>query len=388
MAGKDKPKVTGLSFNLFAIFGILIILPFSIAYITSISAVNLDDERFSLTEGSSTEYKYPASQGFAPPNQRMALEWLDIGTNLTDSYIQASNGYSTFDETDEYNCMWLIEQYAIDDPNRPTARDTCSISHSSLWDSTKYTDNTGTTWHTFGQTHSWLSNSGVASSNYIGYSGESFSFVLHNSYFSNIEGGDLGSLKIRMVDFNTAYNVLSAPKENLSYDYSIKFVYGDNNFIHPNNIDNYSTIEFNDFDFDGINTICTGIDFTFIFNQINQNKCHIGMDLNFVFTSFEILELDDWLTLNGGNYSKVSAIITMDNFESEGQPNDFIGETLLPFAGDRTFSLKADVQYSNPQVVNLTLKGGTLVLGIALFWLAIASTPYYDPIKNIFKGAQ
>lgn len=388
MAKKNEPKITGLSFNLFAIFGLLIILPFSIAYITSISAVNLDDETYNLSEGSSTEDKNPPAQGFAPPNQRMALEWLDIGTNLTSSYISASNGYNSFDETDEYNCMWLIEQYAIDDPNRPAARDLCSSSHSSLWGTTQYTDGAGDTWHTFGQTHSWLSNSGVAQANYIGYSGESFSFVLHNSYFSNIEAGDLGSLKITMVDFTTSYNVLQAPLQNLSYDYSIKFVYGDNNFIHPNNIENYPTIEFKDFDYNGTNTKCTGLDFNWAFNSVYQARCHVAMSMTFDFTAFEILELDDWLAVNGGNYSKVNAIITMDNFESKGQPNDFIGETLLPFAGDQYFSVKVEAQYSNPQVVNLTLKGGTLVLGIGLFWLAIASTPYYDPLRNTFKGAK
>jgi len=384
---KNEPKITGLSFNLFAIFGLLILLPFSIAYITSISAVNLNDEDYNLSEGSSTEYKHQPAQGFAPPNQRMALEWFDIGANLTDSYLSASNGFTTFDENDEYNCMWLIEEYAIDDTNRPAARDLCTSSHSSLWQTTQYTDNTGDTWHTMGQTHSWLSNYGAASANYIGYSGQDFQFILHNSYFSNIEAGDLGSLKISMVDFNAQYSVTTVPRANLTFDYSIKFVYGDNNFIHPNNLANYESIEFKDFEFKGDNFMCENVDFSWS-NFGFLGTCRIGFDMKFDFTAFEILELDDWLTINGGNYSRVSAIITMENFENPKTNSDFIGETLLPFAGDQYFSVKVESQYSNPQVVNLTLKGGTLVLGLGLFWLAIASTPFYDPLKNTFKGAK
>ena len=152
-----------------------------------------------------------------------------------------------------------------------------------------------------------------------------------------------------------------------------------NQTTHPTTIQDNPSIKFDGWTFEGDNLLPM---------EYNPNGiiCTTGFELNFQLSVFESMDLTDFKDIFG-SYENFSAIITMDNFENVNNPGGLIGDTPLPFAGDGYFYMGYSVSYINEATTNFILKGGTLVLGLGFFWLSIASTPYYDPLKNRFKGA-
>lgn len=379
MAG--KPKITGAGFNTFAIIALFLILPFSIAQLTTLSAVSESQPYDNLTEGN------PINTGnYADWHDYYGITINNIGDNVTSAYIaDPNNGINQFSANDPYYCMWLVEEYAPQDPNRPYERTVCNFGYDTRYDTDRVDDYEGEKWIKAGQSHSWLDYY-FGTVPYIGYSGDKYSFTLNPSFFNNLDDRDLGKLSIDMKDTSTAWygNPDYAPRTNISFDYSIEFFYGNDVISHPNNIENLSSIKFDDFVYDGDNVDCGYFD---PYNFGIVLGCYSGLTMHYDFTNFEVIELSEWLKSNGGNKSEISAIINIENIKNEDS-YDGLANVDLPFYGDSKFDMRVKAKYSNPQQINFILKGGTFILGAGLFFLAVASTPYYDPVKNFFEGAK
>ena len=104
--------------------------------------------------------------------------------------------------------------------------------------------------------------------------------------------------------------------------------------------------------------------------------------MTFDFNAFEALEMVNW---NGGRWDLTHFFVKIDSIKRVDGLN--IANSELPFAGNGEFTLTSDYSSIDEVQANFFINMGTLVLSIITFALAVASTPYWDPFKNFFKGA-
>ena len=92
----NEPKLTGISFNLFALVGILVILPISTAFITNLSNANGEPNESIIAPNNDQISTYP----IVP-----LVQYLDKGDNMTSAYLskyggQVSDYESIYDPND------------------------------------------------------------------------------------------------------------------------------------------------------------------------------------------------------------------------------------------------------------------------------------------------
>jgi len=336
-----ETKLKPLQFNLLAIVLLLVAAPFAIAFITN--------------AGSSTDGTFQSSMTMEsdPATFDRGL-WYDNGGNYTEYYeqnIAAPQGW--------YNCAYISNGQCGDDYSYST-------------DTYLPITSTMSSWHmpspsiAVKQTHQHV----LAPGEYLGTSGHGpFAWYLYGSNFDGIEGNDsLDKVRYTFIDYATEYSCLYSGFTNLTIEASISFYYGGN------------VKKFEGFVFEGMNKY----EYNRYDNQIGQwdNACVVGMTLEFDFTGFESLSLTSF---NGGNWSGTDHLIELHNVERDDGEN--IGSTPLPWAGDGMFWMTAEHQSINTITAGFIIKSSTLVLSVVTFALGIASTPYWDPFANFFKGA-
>ena len=410
---ENKPKIKGVAFNAYAIIGLLVITPIYLAVVTSVAGGGaIESDRYSMLPDDGeviTPYNdpnLPNMAGYGGLNNKngnnIISTWVDIGDNMTNEYV---NEYG-ITNIDDLRCLWLFEKYpyyghpeqqngyggpvssaetgVISTPNTDTAcRNMGNLNDATTFGGSSIMANiNGITHSAVPQNHFAVS---VESSHpYIGSSGNGeFKFSVENPVFQGLDDEKgVGAFYVSMyADYNSIqYNCDNAISDNITFDYSIEIFHKPGNqTTHPTTIMNNPSIIFDGFSYEGDNIEPM---------EYNPNGivCTTALILEFELTVFESMDLTDFKEIFG-SYENLSAIITMNNFENEDNPGDLISDTPLPFAGDDAFYLGYSVSYVNEQTTNFILKGGSLALGLGFFWLAIASTPYYDPLKNRFKGA-
>lgn len=116
--------------------------------------------------------------------------------------------------------------------------------------------------------------------------------------------------------------------------------------------------------------------------------CFIGMQVQVDLTGYEQIALNTRAREFG--WGSVYMQLTLDDFElADSSSNANIGQTELPWngdAGDGEFLIALEYSTRNEAEVNFFIRGGTLVLSIAVMAVGIASTPYWDPLQNWFRG--
>lgn len=211
-----------------------------------------------------------------------------------------------------------------------------------------------------------------ATTTYVGSSGNGpFGWSLNSqftSYFQDAEGID--KIRLTFIDQDIDYNCESSVFENISFDGRLKFVKG---WLGTD------SIQFDGFEFSTSNK------FEYISRQIQHGfveVCQVGFQIVFDLTGFETLNLDDWAA---NDWFNVSMEIHLDNFQLVDSSLPF-STTSLPFAGEGNFRLGVEHQEVDQSTAGFIIKSGTLFLSLATFGIAIASTPYWDPFRNFFKG--
>lgn len=337
---KTKMPLTRIQWNALAIFMVLGILPFATAIITNAGS---DSEGF---EQNSIEMD---SQG----NQFRGY-WYDNGADMTNSYrsqYPMPQGW--------YNCGYIVEGECGDDYSYST--DTFDPLSSAKFDWVLPTPA-----YQFAQNHQKILSPGE----YIGTSGEGpFSFYLYGSAFNGIAQNDtIDQISYTFADYSVTYVCDSYDFANLNIEVDLTFIYGT------------ETKKFSNFEFETSNKY----EYLRYDNQMGEwdQRCIIGFELEFDFTGFESLELNSW---NGGDYQNTDHLIEIKSIERTDGLN--IGNTQIPFAGDQFWSFTATHQSINTVEAGFIIKSLTLTLSVATFALAVASTPYWDPFKNLFKGA-
>jgi len=333
-----KPPMSALQWNAVAIMIVLVALPFATAIISNAGSSSDEYEQSSITMDAGGN----AWKGY----------WYDNGANMTYSYESSMPMPSGW-----YDCAHIVDGFCT--------RNTSSISIDPLT-SAKYDWVAPTPAYQFHQNHQRI----VAPGEYIGTSGEGpFSFYLYGDSLDGIEQNDtLDSIKYTFIDYITTYDCAY----NGFVDLDIK---ADLSFIYANN-----SKSFKEFEFETTNKY----QYLRYDNQNSNwgNDCVIGFELEFDFTGYESLSLTEF---NGGDWINTDHLIQIKSIERADGLN--IGNTQIPFAGDQFWTFTATHQSVNTVQAGFIIKSATLLLSFGTFALAIASTPYWDPFKNLFKGA-
>ena len=189
-----------------------------------------------------------------------------------------------------------------------------------------------------------------------------------NNFLTGITQNEtVDKLKFSFVDRFVFLNCLNPDFTDITYDGEISFYYQNR------------TKTFQNFKFESTNK--------YEYNAWDQQnshweiKCAVGFEVEFDFTGFESLALTEF---NGGDWERTGFKITLDDFEREDGLN--FGNTPLPFNGIDFFSFGAEYQSINTVTAGFIIKSGTFFLSIITFALAIASTPYWNPLMKQIKG--
>lgn len=370
MATKDKPKIKGLSFNLFAIIALLVILPVSTAFVSNL-ADNSSSEYVSVNE---MVDMFDPSICNAPLNEMDMVRWVNKGVNMTDAYMERDNNPNVND----YDTLWDESLFYYD--------------YNILGCLEQSEFRNGDEFFQARDNHYGLRLSMNNYGGYIGYSGDSFSFEITENYFKFLpDGQDIKKFKFTFIDHDNTWN---CEQENLFQDLEYK---SDITFFFDKMPS--TAYKLADFKFDRTNRY--EVDFLPL-NQVPSysngtgqpygNICHIQLVLEYELTNFEAIEFSERFS---NNYDNVSALIEIydikasysdDNLQTGGNVGGVnVIQMPLPFTGDYTHATLFEVSYVDTTNTNFILKGGTLVMGIGLFALAIANTPYWNPVINFFK---
>jgi len=198
---------------------------------------------------------------------------------------------------------------------------------------------------------------------------EIFAWNLSAKYNQEISQGEtLDSIRYWMVSADS-YSCNNDHFSNITFDGTITFKYGNDSLT-------YTNFEFSK------NT-------KFQYQQLDavhgdwDSVCGIGWIVEFDLTGFESLELH---SMNGaGDWDNTSIYLELTNFVNTDDPNDF-GNTKLPFAGNGYWTLGVQHREINPVEAGFMIKTGTLILSILTFIIAIASTTYWNPFKDLVSN--
>lgn len=214
------------------------------------------------------------------------------------------------------------------------------------------------------QTHQRGSDYGVDP--YIGSSGNgAFEWLIPKGSQNGIMNNQtFDELRYGFIDHNNNYNCNSHNWANFTIEYSIELHYDNSSKTYSD----FTTTTSNRFEH-------------YPYPSYNQ-ECNVGFYISFDFNAFESLEMVNW---NGGNWDQTDFYVSIDRIQREDGLN--IANAELPFAGIEDFTVTSQYSSIDQVQANFFINIGTLILSIGTFALAIASTPYWDPFKNIFRGA-
>ncbi len=424
----ENQPIRGVSFNTYAIVAFLIITPLYIGFVTNFASGGGDDS-YDYEEWLPNQPELQTNYNLVDPNDptspvipggwpgagngnTMSFTWMDIGDNMSAEYI-ARDGDS-FSTVYEYNCFELFEKYPFyghpqtfdslgtdyswyvqsdAGANPINYRTGCQgfhnmVNNQALLQQT-WVNYDGLNWALMPDSHRSLFSVAQNDPNYqrqyIGYSGDSFAFTIENPVFQYADNTQtIRGFKVNFQDDpsnNYACDTISS--SNITFDYSLElFQKPGNATTHPTTTEGLNSFKYN-FRYNGDN-IVRRVNFQFGSNA-PEIVCTYGLELEFNLEVFDAMELKEFQEIYG-TWENFSAIVRIDDIRNEDNPGGILAGTPLPFAGVGAFYMNVEISYSNPATTNFLLKGGALLGGIGFFFLAIASTPYYDPVRNWFSG--
>jgi hypothetical protein len=333
-----------IQFNAFAIVLILAIMPFAVAYITN--------------AGSDTDGNYIDSMKTGFQTSSGESKWMDNGGSNWSWYYDNLNIYPYSDY--EVDCTYVVDGICQGLPT--VANNEAPLSASFYGVSWRLPMNSQNVWQTHYQ--------GSDGNSYSGSSGSDiFGWRFGPEYLGNIENNEtVDRMRFTFVDTSTAYDCFNNnPFANITFDGEITFEYQG------------SRLTYTGFEYDTDNK--------YVYDRYDQMAgtysldCVLGFDVEFDFTGFESFEIGDF---NEGNWSSTIIEVSLQNFQNDEKTH--FGTTALPFAGDNTFSIGIEHQLMDAEEAGFIIRTGTLVLALITTAIALASTPYWNPFKNFFRG--
>lgn len=357
---KKSTAKRGMAFNALAIIFIMAVLPFMIMFLSSASAI--------ASSGEKTQSVHEVGIKPIEPSQPF-FEWQNNGINVTGGYIAnhpPTGGITA--SIHPYNCLYIVNGLC-DGVGSPT---TYPLAPSqSGYAPLTYAAGNVADFNVFKapQTHADTTAISLAPASfaYRGSSGAGdFSFTTYGRYYDFDSSKAIDDISIKMVEYHISYSSSSSIFENITYDSKMILKHSGKTLTIENN------------DISGDNKMCYAT-----IPTAWASVCWVGMQLNFDLTSFQSHYLQQ---ITGGDYDNLSITFEMTNFEKKSGAS--IGNTALPFAGIDDFAFGVSAKTVDTQALNFIIKGGSLVIGLLCVFVAIASTPLYDPVKKALRGAQ
>ena len=395
----NKRKIEGLSFQLFAIASLLIVLPVSTAFVSNLAS--MDSQRYESINDEyvqdqmnilndcqnwigNTTYQLETG-GF---DFLHLISWIDKGTNATSPYMQINtqnddvdnNGIPDGQDPNNYQFIWDEDSFEYQSfiyrcwPYQGFAFPP------------SFDNRNGDILLSGFDNHAWAS----FISGWHGYedlAGDEFSFKIHDNYFKYLDSNkDLSALKLQFIDQEYSFSCDSIIFDDIQFKSDITFYYKD------------QQIKFSNFDFDVENKYeVNNFNSAFVENYQNGTAqpsgdiCHVNFPLEFELFPVEALQFNE---LVQGDYANLSAIVDIYDLDYDNQyvfvalQNSVAGggnRPAIAFLGDGSNSVLFEVAYTDTTSTNFFLKGGTIILGVGMFALALASTPYWNPVVQTFK---
>lgn len=352
MAGSDKPKLTGVSFNLFALVGLLVMLPIGTAFVTNLGNSNNSEYEPIMTANDFVwNDPYMCSNEAILIDDNNYMDWLDIGDNMTSSY-EAYYGVTNA------NYNFMNEGYIN--------------THTNGCNNFYYQYGDDIFWGNSNDNHYRLASQAFQFNNYegyIGYSGDDFTFRIDENAFQHLDDTqDLSGLKLTFIDNNLGVACDNSFFRNITFDYEITLI--NENMSLSMFIGGFSDTQLNSYHIQ--------------YDPYNQQNdyCVESLSLDYDFTPFESIDINEKFN----DYDNLSAIVRVFNIKDEFNLNYSVGVSDLVFTGDQDHQTMLEVRYVDTIKTNFFLSGGTFILGGALWLLAISSTPYWNPVVGFLGG--
>jgi hypothetical protein len=352
VAGSDKPKLTGVSFNLFALVGLLVMLPIGTAFVTNLGNSNNSEYEPIMTANDFVwNHPYMCSNEAILIDDNNYMDWLDIGDNMTSSY-EAYYGVTNA------NYNFMNEGYIN--------------THTNGCNNFYYQYGDDIFWAGSNDNHFRLASQAFQFNNYqgyIGYSGDDFTFRIDENAFQHLDDTqDLSGLKLTFIDNNLGVACDNSFFRNITFDYEITLI--NENSSLSMFIGGFSDTQLNSYHIQ--------------YDPYNQQNdyCVESLSLDYDFTPFESIDINEKFN----DYDNLSAIVRVFNIKDEFNLNYSVGVSDLVFTGDQAHQTMLEVRYVDTIKTNFFLSGGTFILGGALWLLAISSTPYWNPVVGFLGG--
>jgi len=320
------------------------LLPFAVAFI--------------VNAGSDTDGNYEDSMADGFQTSSGQSKWLYNGGENWSWYYDNLNFYPNSDY--EVDCIFIVDGIC---EGKPTVADNeLSLSASYYATSWRLPMNSQMIY----QSHF----SGSNGNNYVGSSGSDiFGWRFGSEYLSNMDlNTTVDKMRFTFANPLVSYSCGNSVFTNLTFDGKITFDYQG------------ERLTFSGFEYE--------VHTEYKYDQYSQIdgtwsiECVVGFDVEFDFTGFESLEIED---LNQGYWNSTAIEVELTNFVNEDSEINF-GQTVLPFAGDNFFWVGIEHQEMDVEEAGFIIRLGTLALTVITFVIAIASTPYWNPFKNFFRG--
>ena len=331
----SKRPLNSIQFNVLAIVLILVVMPFAVAFISNSGN----------SKGTEYQDSFNHSEPYGSSYGGVPIWWWN-------------NGGDNFSSLYSGNCAFVVDGICTDTGGFHPAISTTFP----FFDEFFHPDQG----LIVQQTHNRGSNYGVDS--YVGSSGNGpFEWLIPQESQNGIQNNQtFDSLRYGFIDHQSSFNCASHAWVGLDITYSIEFEYDGETKEYSGFFVENQTNKFEHYPYP-------------TFNQ----ECNVGFYIEFDFNAFESLEMVNW---NGGNWNETDFYVKIDRIERHDGLN--IANTELPFAGNDLFTLTSAYSSIDEVQANFFINMGTLVLSVITAGIALASTPYWDPFKNTFKGVQ
>jgi hypothetical protein len=421
---KGKPLFSPLNFNVVAVFWIVAVVPLAVAWVSNLgSDVEGDKDYQQITVSDKNCLIYndctPISQGGTVFSNYSGLDmaWVQNGGddystyyalnnpnlepeyNLDCSYIKnglcygaaldpadlatyqalVANGSHTFDCDEYYGVIppgylgYLKDlQYNCDfaDPYWFNLDPITGLTYFNFqFDGSNFYRGTDSHGHAF----SGAPSANITDDSYIGDSGDVFSFRLNERMMNQFPQGEMvDSLRFTVLDYPdaplanpTSYNCGAHPWDNFTIETKLIQQFDGN----ENVIDGYITSTWNKYYFASSQpTYFTA-------------GCYHGWEIIIDFNGIDTRSMFNFV--DGGKWNESTMVI---EWTIEMDDNFPIGTRNVAINGVDDFIIAIDYAMIPAQQVETATNIGLLTLSAGNVILAMASTPYWDPFRNFFKG--
>lgn len=296
-------------------------------------------------------------------NNFYANPFLDVRDCDTTSFFYQGQ-YFGYNQEVQYNCQFANENWFHSDP---------------ITGFTEFNLEYDGSYYYRGQdTHSALAAYGTSANitdgSYVGDSGEVFSFRLNELIMNSLPAREMvDQLRFTIFDYPDA--PLATPASHNCDTYA---------GWKDLEISTELTIEFEGKRTKLSTTYITETDNKFFIEAqplYFSSGCFIGYEVVVDLNGFDTREM--YNVANGGKWNESTMIVEMEFERADGAP---LGSTNIGFNGVDDFVIAIDYVQIDAQAVEFTTNLGLIGMGGANIVLAMASTPYWDPFKNFFKG--